>query len=269
MKAVCNRYGALLILDEVMCGMGRTGTLHAWEQEGVVPDIQTIGKGLGGGYVPIAGFLAGHQVIETLGHGTGYALHLSSLAKLPIIKLRRQFVHGHTYQAHPMVCAAALEVQNIIATQGLVANAKRMGALLESRLKETLGEHPYVGDIRGRGLFWAVSLLILPYLSFPFESLALCLRIIVKLEFVRDKSTQVPFDPALTVAMAVHEQGLSQNPGIMMYPGTGSTDGKAGDHIIISPPYNVTAEEIEMIVAETKRSVNSTFERIVGQHEKI
>ena len=79
MKAVCDRYGALLILDEVMCGMGRTGTTHAWEQEGVVPDIQTMGKGLGGGYVPIAGVLVGHRVLNALDDGTGWVNHFALL----------------------------------------------------------------------------------------------------------------------------------------------------------------------------------------------
>ncbi|MCJ1388920.1 hypothetical protein MMC18_001771 [Xylographa bjoerkii] len=218
-KAICDKHGALLILDEVMCGMGRTGTMHAWEQEGVIPDIQTIGKGLGGGYVPVAGFLAGHRVIKTLDGGTG------------------QFIHGQTYQGHPMVCAAAAEIQRIIEQEHLIASAKSIGMQLESKLKEAFASHPNVGDIRGRGLFWA-------------------------LEFVQDKTTKEPFDPALTVAMAVHEQGLLQSPGIMMYPGTGSADGIKGDHIIISPPYNITASELEMIMAAAQKAVQSVFDRL-------
>lgn len=123
-----------------MSGMGRTGTLHAWEQEGVVPDIQTIGKGLGGGYAPVAGLLINHKVIDVLRKGTG------------------AFSHGQTYQGHPVACAAALEVQRIIREEGLVDNVRRMGELLASLLEEQLGSHPYVGDIRGRGLFWGVGL---------------------------------------------------------------------------------------------------------------
>jgi adenosylmethionine-8-amino-7-oxononanoate aminotransferase len=139
MKDICDKYGALLILDEVMSGMGRTGTLHAWENEGVVPDIQTIGKGLGGGYVPIAGILIGPQVIKALDDGTG------------------TFMHGHTYQGHAMVCAAALEVQKIVRENNLLSNVKVQGQFLEKRLKEELGDHYHVGNIRGRGLFWGVS----------------------------------------------------------------------------------------------------------------
>lgn len=139
MKAVCDKYGALLILDEIMSGMGRTGTLHAWQQEGVVPDIQTIGKGLGGGFMPIAGMLIGHRVVDAFKKGTG------------------AFSHGQTYQGHPLACAAALEVQKIIREEKLVDNVKEMGLLLEGLLKQKLADHPNVGDIRGRGLFWGVG----------------------------------------------------------------------------------------------------------------
>ncbi|KAI9807041.1 MAG: hypothetical protein M1825_005758 [Sarcosagium campestre] len=115
MKAVCDKHGALLIFDEVMCGMGRTGTLHAWEQEGVVPDVQTIGKGLGGGYAPIAGVLINHRVVDTLTQGSG------------------SFSHGQTYQGHPVACAAAAEVQRIISKDDLLANIE----LVKDRASKT------------------------------------------------------------------------------------------------------------------------------------
>lgn len=139
MKAVCERYGALLILDEIMSGMGRCGTLHAWEQEDVVPDLQTIGKGLGGGYAPVSGLLIGEKIVQTLDKGTGV------------------FRHGQTYQGHPISCAAALAVQKVIKEENLLENIRNMGVYLESQLKSRLGAHPYVGDIRGKGLFWGVS----------------------------------------------------------------------------------------------------------------
>lgn len=138
MKAVCERYGALFILDEVMSGMGRCGTLHAWEQEGIVPDIQTIGKGFGGGYVPVSGVLMADNIVQAMDKGTGV------------------FRHGQTYQGHPVACAAALAVQRVIQEENLLANVREMGAYLESQLKGRLGSHPYVGDIRGKGLFWGV-----------------------------------------------------------------------------------------------------------------
>jgi len=139
MKEVCDRHGALLILDEVMCGMGRTGTLHAWEQEGVIPDIQTIGKGLGAGYAPVAGLLINKKVVDVLDKGTG------------------AFSHGQTYQGHPVACAAAYEAQTIIKEQNMIENCNIMGEYLGSLLKDRLADHPYVGDIRGRGLLWGVS----------------------------------------------------------------------------------------------------------------
>jgi adenosylmethionine-8-amino-7-oxononanoate aminotransferase len=139
MRAICDKYGALLILDEVMSGMGRCGTLHAWQQEGIVPDLQTIGKGLGGGYAPIAGMLINSKVVNVLAKGTG------------------AFSHGQTYQGHPLACAAALEVQRIVREEDLVANIAAMGKLLEKGLKTRLANHPHVGDIRGKGLFWGVS----------------------------------------------------------------------------------------------------------------
>lgn len=139
MKKVCSKYGALLILDEVMCGMGRTGTLHAWQHEGVVPDIQTIGKGLGGGYAAVAGLLINNRVVDALDKGTG------------------AFSHGQTYQGHPIACAAALEVQKVIREERLVDNVREMGGLMGCLLRNRLGRHPHVGDIRGRGLFWGVS----------------------------------------------------------------------------------------------------------------
>lgn len=138
MKTVCERHGALLILDEIMCGMGRSGTLHAWEQESVVPDIQTIGKGLGGGYAPASGLLINDRVVQALDKGSG------------------AFRHGQTYQGHAISCAAALAVQRVIQEEGLLANVRNMGESLGSQLAQRLGTHPNVGDIRGKGLFWGV-----------------------------------------------------------------------------------------------------------------
>lgn len=140
MKAVCEKYGALLILDEIMSGMGRCGTLHAWEQEGVLPDIQCIGKGLGGGYVPVSGILINEKIVQVMDKGSG------------------AFRHGQTYQGHPVGCAAALAVQQIIQEESLLENVREMGAYLEAQLRDRLADHPHVGDIRGKGLFWGVSI---------------------------------------------------------------------------------------------------------------
>lgn len=139
MKAICEKYGALFILDEIMSGMGRCGTLHAWEQEDVVPDIQTIGKGLGGGYAPVSGLLISEKIVGVLDKGTGV------------------FRHGQTYQGHPIACAAALAVQKVIKRDNLLENVRNMGKYLEERLRGSLEQHPNVGEIRGKGLFWGVS----------------------------------------------------------------------------------------------------------------
>lgn len=142
MKEVCDKHGALLILDKVMCGMGRCGYLHAWQspEVDVVPDIQAIGKGLGGGYAPISAMLVGKKVVDVISSGSG------------------AFNHGHTYQAHPVACAAALAVQNFIEDEGLVDKVKNLGAVLGAGLKSELSNCWYVGDVRGAGLFWAIEL---------------------------------------------------------------------------------------------------------------
>ena len=139
-REICDRHGALLILDEVMCGMGRTGTTHAWEQEGIAPDIQAIAKGLGGGYQPIGAMLARAAIVDTIREGSG------------------AFQHGHTYLGHPLACAAALEVQRIIGDENLLDHVKQRGRELEQRLIERFGNHRHVGDVRGRGLFQAIEL---------------------------------------------------------------------------------------------------------------
>jgi adenosylmethionine-8-amino-7-oxononanoate aminotransferase len=139
-RAICDRYGVLLILDEVMCGMGRTGTLHACEQDGVVPDLMTIAKGLGGGYQPIGAVLLSDRIFDAFANGSGF------------------FQHGHPYMGHPMAAAAGLAVQEIIRRDSLLENVRSMGAHLSRRLNQRFGNHHHVGDIRGRGLFQAIEL---------------------------------------------------------------------------------------------------------------
>ncbi|MDE2582379.1 MAG: aspartate aminotransferase family protein [Rhodospirillales bacterium] len=213
-RAICDRHGALLILDEVMCGMGRTGTLHAWEQEGVAPDIQVIAKGLGGGYQPIGGILIGGKIIDALNAGSG------------------GFLHGHTYQAHPVACAAALEVQRIIREDDLLANVRAMGARLESALTERFGNHAHVGDIRGRGLFWAI-------------------------ELVADRAGKLVFDPALKLNERVKRAALDR--GLAVYPMGGTIDGRQGDHVVIAPPYIATVPDIDTIVDRLGAAVEAAL----------
>jgi adenosylmethionine-8-amino-7-oxononanoate aminotransferase len=139
-RELCDRHGILLIADEVMCGMGRTGTLHAVDQEGIAPDLMAIAKGLGGGYQPIGAVLVSERIVAALSSGSGF------------------FQHGHTYIGHPVACAAALAVQKIMLRDDLPAAVRRLGAGLRDRLRDAFGAHPNVGDIRGRGLFMALEL---------------------------------------------------------------------------------------------------------------
>jgi adenosylmethionine-8-amino-7-oxononanoate aminotransferase len=150
-RALCDRYGILYIADEVMCGMGRTGSLYAVEQDEVVPDLITIAKGLGGGYQPIGAVLASDKVIEPIRAGSGL------------------FQHGHTYIGHPTACAAALAVQQIIQRDQLLSKVRTRGEQLRAALHERLGAHPNIGDIRGRGLFLGVELVRDRSTKAPFD----------------------------------------------------------------------------------------------------
>ncbi len=202
-REICDRHGVLLILDEVMCGMGRTGTLHACEQEGIAPDLMTIAKGLGGGYEPIGAVLLGRHIYDSFANGSGF------------------FQHGHTYMGHPMACAAGLAVQQTIRRDNLLTNVREMGALLQRRLGERFGNHAHVGDIRGRGLFQAI-------------------------ELVEDRMTKAAFDPALKLHAKVKKAAMAR--GLMVYPMGGMIDGQKGDHVLLAPPFIVTAGQIDEIV---------------------
>lgn len=216
-REICDRHGALLILDEVMCGMGRTGTLHAWQQESIAPDIQAIAKGLGGGYQPIGGMLARGTIIDTIREGSG------------------AFQHGHTYLAHPLACAAALEVQHVIRDENLLDNVKERGRQLEQRLTERFGNHRHIGDIRGRGLFQAI-------------------------ELVADRATRTSFDPALKLHQRIKAAAFEN--GLACYPMGGTKDGRIGDHVVLAPPYIVTPDDIDLIVEKLGTAVDSALKSI-------
>ncbi len=150
-REVCDRYGVLLILDEVMCGMGRCGTLWSFEQEGVVPDLVAIAQGLGAGYQPIGAVMVSGTIHDTIVAGSGF------------------FQHGHTYLGHAAACAGALAVQRRLHEDGLLARVQPLGALLERKLRAAFGAHAHVGDIRGRGLFWGLELVADRATKAPFE----------------------------------------------------------------------------------------------------
>ena len=165
-RDICDRYGVLLILDEVMCGMGRCGTLHAVEAEGITPDLMVVAKGLGGGYAPIGAVLASQGVMQAFDRGSGV------------------FMHGHTYMAHALACTAALAVQRTLREQNLLDNVRVQGERLRARLIARLGAHPHVGDIRGRGLFCGIELVADRDSKAPFDS-ALRLHSRIKSEAMR------------------------------------------------------------------------------------
>ena len=213
-RAICDRYGVLLILDEVMCGMGRTGTLHACAEEGVAPDLMTIAKGLGGGYQPIGAVLMTRRIFDAFAGGSG------------------AFQHGHTYMGHPMAAAAALAVQDVIRRDNLLANVVAMGELLNRRLVERLGQNPHVGDIRGRGLFRA-------------------------LEFVADRATKAPFDPALKLHARIKREAMAR--GLMVYPMGGTIDGARGDHVLLAPPFIVNEKHVGTIVERLGDAVEAAL----------
>jgi adenosylmethionine-8-amino-7-oxononanoate aminotransferase len=203
-RKVCDRHGVLLILDEVMCGMGRTGSLYACEQEGVVPDLVTIAKGLGGGYQPVGAVLAQRRIVDAMAVGSGF------------------FQHGHTYLGHPVACAAALAVQQVIRRDGLLARVRSEGAVFGAMLATALGEHPNVGDIRGRGFFWGV-------------------------ELVADRRSKAPFDPAAKVNALFKKAAM--NHGLLCYPSGGTVDGKRGDHVLLAPPFIASRADLAEIAS--------------------
>ena len=213
-RQICDRHGVLLILDEVMCGMGRTGTLHACEQEGIAPDLMAIAKGLGGGFAPIGAVLVSEKVYKTFEQGSGF------------------FQHGHTYLGHPLACAGALAVQRVIRRDNLLANVKVQGATLVRRLNERFGNHHHVGDVRGRGLFQAI-------------------------ELVLDRDTKEPFDPKHKLHARIKQQAMQR--GLMVYPMGGTLDGVRGDHVLLAPPFIVKAQDIDTIVERLGDAVDAAI----------
>ncbi|NUO88846.1 MAG: aspartate aminotransferase family protein [Cupriavidus sp.] len=213
-RAVCDKYGVLLILDEVMSGMGRTGYLFACEEDGVVPDIVTIAKGLGAGYQPIGAMLSTRRIYDAIVGGSGF------------------FQHGHTYIGHATACAAALAVQRAIAEDKLLANVLARGEQLRQRLREALGGHPNLGDVRGRGLF-------------------------VGVEFVADRDSKATLDPALKTHARLKSAAM-QN-GLLVYPMGGTVDGVHGDHVLFAPPFICTARDIDNIVDRFAAAVQAVL----------
>ena len=202
-REICDRHGILLILDEVMCGMGRTGTLFACEQDGVAPDICAIAKGLGAGYQPIGAMLCTDTIYDTIAGGSGF------------------FQHGHTYVGHPTAAAAGLAVVNALLSRGLVRRSAEQGETLAAALEDRFGQHPHVGDLRGRGLFRGI-------------------------EIVADRETRAPFEPERKVAARVRNADFEA--GLVCYPVSGNADGRSGDAIMLAPPFIISDDQIGELV---------------------
>jgi adenosylmethionine-8-amino-7-oxononanoate aminotransferase len=216
-RALCDKYGILFIADEVMCGMGRTGTMFAIEQEGVAPDLIAVAKGLGAGYQPIGAVLANGAIVERLRGGSG------------------AFLHGHTYIGHPVAAAAALAVQQVIERDDLLTKVQQRGATLRRMLGDVFASHPHVGDIRGRGLFLA-------------------------LELVRDRASKEPFAPELKLHAAIKEKAMQR--GLMVYPMGGTIDGRRGDHVLLAPPFIVSATQLSEIVVRLAEAIDAALKAL-------
>ena len=213
-REICDRYGVLLILDEVMCGMGRTGTFFACEQDGVRPDIITIAKGLGAGYQPIGAMLCSGDIYGAIRDGTGF------------------FQHGHTYLGHPVACAAAGAVVRKLTDGGMTKRAAAMGDYFADALDVEFGQHPHVGDIRGRGMFRG-------------------------LEFVADRDSKQPFDADRKIAARLKANAMKN--GLICYPMNGTIDGRRGDHVLLAPPFICTESQIDELVGKLSKSLSETL----------
>ncbi|WP_370402412.1 aspartate aminotransferase family protein [Sulfitobacter sp. JB4-11] len=211
-REICDTHGVLYIADEVMCGMGRTGSLFALEQEGIAADITTMAKGLGAGYQPIAAVMASEKVVAPILSGSG------------------KLWNGHTYMSHAVATAGAMAVMKEIEERDLLSAVRHLGARLENGLRAALEDHPHVGDIRGRGLFWTA-------------------------EVVRDRATKATFDPSQNIAGRV--QKAAMDAGVICYPSQGCADGTSGDHLLLAPCFTSTAAEIDTIVDTMAQAISS------------
>ena len=216
-REICDRYGVLLILDEVMCGMGRTGHLFACEAEGVAPDILCIAKGLGAGYQPVGAMLCSSAIYEAIAGGSGF------------------FQHGHTYVGHPTACAAGLAVVQEMLEHDLPAQVRARGGYFEQALTDRFGQHPHVGDIRGRGLFRG-------------------------LEFVADREGKTPFEPGDGLAGKLKKAAFDE--GLICYPMSGTRDGRHGDHVLLAPPFIASESELDGAVDALDRALTRVLAEV-------
>lgn len=216
-REICDRYDVLLIMDEVMCGVGRSGSFFAFEQEQAVPDLVCMAKGLGAGYQPIGAVVANDRVYQAIASGSGF------------------FQHGHTFMAHPVACAAAVATIRTIGDQKLLQAVNQQGAMLKRELESALSDFPYIGDIRGKGLFLGI-------------------------ELVADKVSKIPLPNSILADKKIKHQAMKN--GLMCYPMGGTIDGVNGHHILLAPPFIIERSHIDELVEKltrTLREVSKTW----------
>ena len=213
-RRICDKHGVLMILDEVMAGMGRCGKLFACEEDGVVPDMITLAKGLGGGYQPLGAVMVREELAQIIEDGSG------------------AFVHGHTYVGHPSACAAGLAVQKVFEEDNLIEQVAQNGEVLAAKLQDAFGDHPHVGDLRGRGYFRGV-------------------------ELVKDRETNEPFEKQLMVAAKIKKATMAA--GLVCYPMAGTVDGRKGDHVMLAPPFIYTRAHMDELVEKLGRAIDQVI----------
>lgn len=217
-REICDEYGVLLILDEVMCGMGRTGSIYAFAQEAIRPDILAIAKGLGAGYQPIGAMLCSAEIYAAVKDGSGF------------------FQHGHTYLGHPVACAASLAVLKAITERGLIARVKTQGARLLQALAAEFAGRDYIGDIRGRGLFIGIEIVKDKATKAPFDP---TLQLHKKLK------------------QAAMHNGLICYPmgGSVETPGSDNQlKSRPGDHVLLAPPFILAYQHIDELIDKLDKS---------------
>lgn len=218
-REICDRHDVLLIADEVMTGLGRTGAWFAMKHWGVVPDLMCLAKGLAAGYVPVGATMVHHRINDTF-HNR-----------------RNVFQHGHTYMGHPLAAAAGVAVIRYMSEHKLVDRSRKLGKYLREQLQATFGDHPHVGEIRGRGLF-------------------------VGMEFVRDRDSRAPFEPETGFHNLVGDAAFEL--GLILYPTGGTIDGRRGDHVLIAPPFIITRSQIDRLVGILGRALDQATKQVAG-----
>lgn len=216
-RKLCDEIGCLLIFDEVLSGVGRTGTWFAYQHWGVAPDLLTTAKGLGAGYYPVGAMLCREDIVDTVMANGG-------------------FQHGHTYAGNPLACATGLAAVETIRDENLLDNVAARGQQVREGLEAMKARYDFVGDVRGIGLLWGV-------------------------ELVMDPATRSPFPSEANLFASV--TALAKEEGLLIYPRR-TLDGLAGDHFLISPPLNISEQEITILLERLNRALQRLESEVVA-----